>query len=187
MNILLSVSDSVASSSPMQWLCVDPCQSLWWTGHFLLSLVMLPMGESFCFLVCMQIMVLEHVKIYHPCFYCANAPRPIHYCLVSLMHAWSANLSIKMNAANCLQLPSYRGFYKTTSFYCFLLRNLFFHAFFLLPILRSPHWLQQLRSSSACLLEFLLQIHLHVDYIYIEVLFEECHIREKSCLHKSQG
>lgn len=58
-----------------------------------------------------QSMFLELVKIYHLCFYCANASSPIHYCVVSFMHTWSTNFSIRMNAANCLLLLSDRFFF----------------------------------------------------------------------------
>lgn len=126
-----------------------------------------------------QSMFLELVKIYQLCFYCANASSPIHYCMVSFMHTWSTNFSIRMNAANCLLLLSDRFFfYKTISFHSFSFRNLFFHVCFLSPTLRRPQWQLQLGSNPACLLGFSLQFHLYLDYIYIEAVFEECHIAE---------
>lgn len=138
-----------------------------------------PMAEGFHFLVCKA------------CF--LNLSRFITYVSIVLMLlalsiiAWfllcthglpTSPLEWMLQTAFCYSVIGFFFFYKTISFHSFSLRNLFFHVCFLSPTLRSPQWQLQLGSNPACLLGFSLQFHLYLDYIYIEALFEECHIAE---------
>lgn len=97
---------------------------------------------------------------------------------------WPTNFSIKMNAANCLVLQSDRGFYKTISFPCSLLRNIFFHVCSCLFTRRSSQ--QQLGSNPGCLWVFSWNsqtLGLHFHRCFLQWVSRDWN----SCVHKSQG